>query len=84
MVNVTFESPLVSTTPTFTGGSSDAPEVDYETISRDDAVWALANSFMILTMQTGFGLLECGCVSTKNVSNIMVKASDLQQLCSFH
>lgn len=48
----------------------------YESMGRDDATWALANSFMILTMQTGFGLLECGSVSTKNISNIMIKVSN--------
>lgn len=30
-------------------------------------------SFIIFTMQTGFGMLESGCVSIKNESNIMVK-----------
>ena len=31
-----------------------------ETISKDDAAWVLANAFLILTMQTGFGMLEAG------------------------
>lgn len=66
--NSTVETPLLTTA-----------ELDYETITRDDAVWALANSFMILTMQTGFGLLECGCVSAKNVSNIMIKVTKVDE-----
>lgn len=47
---------------------------DAETITKDDAAWVLANSFLILTMQTGFGMLECGSVSPKNTANIMVAA----------
>ena len=39
----------------------------------DDAAWILTNAFLILTMQTGFGMLEAGSVSYKNVANIMVK-----------
>ena len=38
-----------------------------------DVAWVLKNAFLVLTMQSGFGLLEAGCVSTKNVANIMVK-----------
>lgn len=33
----------------------------------------MTSSFIIFTMQTGFGLLESGCVSIKNEVNIMVK-----------
>ena len=32
----------------------------------DDATWILAASFIIFTMQTGFGMLESGIVSLKN------------------
>jgi hypothetical protein len=35
--------------------------------------WVMTSSFIIFTMQTGFGLLESGCVSIKNECNIMVK-----------
>ena len=30
-------------------------------------------AFLILTMQTGFGMLEAGTVSSKNIANIMIK-----------
>ena len=39
----------------------------------DDATWILCASFIIFTMQTGFGMLESGCVSLKNEVNIMMK-----------
>ncbi|TRY73665.1 hypothetical protein TCAL_01884, partial [Tigriopus californicus] len=39
----------------------------------DDATWILCSSFIIFTMQTGFGMLESGCVSLKNEVNIMMK-----------
>ncbi|KAI8507940.1 ammonium transporter Amt2 [Branchiostoma belcheri] len=42
-------------------------------LSWDDATWILTSSFIIFTMQSGFGLLECGNVSSKNEVNIMVK-----------
>ena len=42
-------------------------------IGNEDATWILTNSFIILTMQSGFGLLESGMVSLKNEANIMVK-----------
>ncbi|CAH1778551.1 unnamed protein product [Owenia fusiformis] len=44
-----------------------------EAMSWDDATWILATSFIIFTMQTGFGMLEAGAVSLKNEVNIMVK-----------
>lgn len=43
------------------------------TMTWDDATWILTSSFIIFTMQSGFGLLEAGCVSAKNEVNIMVK-----------
>jgi hypothetical protein len=39
----------------------------------DDATWILTSSFVILTMQSGFGLLETGMVNTKNEVNVMMK-----------
>ncbi|KAL8606653.1 hypothetical protein ACOMHN_025752 [Nucella lapillus] len=39
----------------------------------DDATWILTSSFIIFTMQSGFGMLESGCVSHKNEVNIMMK-----------
>ncbi|CAD5111269.1 unnamed protein product [Dimorphilus gyrociliatus] len=44
-----------------------------QAMSWDDATWILTSSFIIFTMQSGFGLLEAGCVSAKNEVNIMVK-----------
>ena len=32
----------------------------------DDATWVLTSSFIIITMQSGFGLLESGLVSNNN------------------
>ncbi|XP_064470306.1 putative ammonium transporter 3 [Ornithodoros turicata] len=46
--------------------------VDAE-FTYDDATWVLTAAIVIFTMQTGFGLLESGCVSQKNEVNIMMK-----------
>ncbi|KAL3286597.1 hypothetical protein HHI36_001097 [Cryptolaemus montrouzieri] len=42
-------------------------------ISLEDTNWIITSAFMIFTMQTGFGMLESGCVSIKNEVNIMMK-----------
>lgn len=42
-------------------------------LSVEDTNWVLTSSFIIFTMQTGFGMLESGCVSIKNDVNIMMK-----------
>ncbi|RZC33607.1 ammonium transporter 3 [Asbolus verrucosus] len=42
-------------------------------IDPEDTNWIITSSFMIFTMQTGFGMLESGCVSIKNEVNIMMK-----------
>ncbi|XP_066155328.1 putative ammonium transporter 2 isoform X1 [Euwallacea fornicatus] len=42
-------------------------------ITVEDGNWILTSAFMIFTMQTGFGMLESGCVSIKNEVNIMMK-----------
>ena len=39
----------------------------------DDAAWVMSACFIIFGMQTGFGMLESGCVSLKNEVNIMMK-----------
>ena len=39
----------------------------------DNATWVLNSAFVIITMQSGFGLLESGLVSKKNEVNIMMK-----------
>ncbi|XP_064619603.1 putative ammonium transporter 3 [Lineus longissimus] len=49
------------------------PKIDTGPITWDDATWILTSSFIIFTMQSGFGLLEAGVVSGKNEVNIMVK-----------
>ena len=40
---------------------------------KDDATWILTSSFVIFTMQSGFGLLEIGCSSVGNEVNTMLK-----------
>lgn len=42
-------------------------------ITMEDSSWIVSSSFIIFTMQTGFGMLESGCVSLKNEVNIMMK-----------
>ncbi|XP_043474075.1 putative ammonium transporter 3 [Leptopilina heterotoma] len=42
-------------------------------LRQDDSNWVVSNAFIIFTMQTGFGMLESGCVSLKNEVNIMMK-----------
>ncbi|XP_075217873.1 putative ammonium transporter 2 [Lycorma delicatula] len=42
-------------------------------ISMEDSNWIMTSAFIIFTMQTGFGMLESGCVSIKNEVNIMMK-----------
>ncbi|KAE8742660.1 hypothetical protein FOCC_FOCC011789 [Frankliniella occidentalis] len=42
-------------------------------LNQEDSNWMVTNAFIIFTMQTGFGLLESGCVSQKNEINIMMK-----------
>ncbi|XP_037045515.1 putative ammonium transporter 2 [Bradysia coprophila] len=42
-------------------------------LTVEDSNWVLTSSFIIFTMQTGFGMLESGCVSIKNEVNIMMK-----------
>ncbi|XP_017875430.1 putative ammonium transporter 3 [Ceratina calcarata] len=42
-------------------------------LNLEDSNWIVTNSFIIFTMQTGFGMLESGCVSLKNEVNIMMK-----------
>ncbi|XP_055839159.1 putative ammonium transporter 2 isoform X1 [Episyrphus balteatus] len=55
----------------FRNGSYVIPGV-YD-LSVEDTNWVLTSSFIIFTMQTGFGMLESGCVSIKNEVNIMMK-----------
>ncbi|XP_077485191.1 putative ammonium transporter 3 [Amblyomma americanum] len=64
MPAVTDEDRYIPVTPT--------PEPDEE-FTYDDATWVLTAAIVIFTMQTGFGLLESGCVSQKNEVNILMK-----------
>ncbi|XP_076314897.1 putative ammonium transporter 3 [Tachypleus tridentatus] len=53
-------------------------EVGLDPVDSDDVTWILTASFVIFTMQTGFGLLESGAVTKKNEVNIMMKnAADI-------
>ncbi|XP_064472427.1 putative ammonium transporter 3 [Ornithodoros turicata] len=53
--------------------ASDAMITDPRNLEPKDATWVLTSSFVIFTMQTGFGLLESGLVSNKNKVNILMK-----------
>ncbi|XP_047740725.1 putative ammonium transporter 3 [Hyalella azteca] len=55
------------------GGVIHQTPQDSSKVPLDDAAWVLTATFIIFTMQSGFGLLEGGCVSIKNETNIMVK-----------
>ena len=51
-----------------------APVNKYTSIwQHDDASWIFSDVFMVLSIQTGFALLESGCASLKNEANIMMK-----------
>ena len=47
--------------------------VSLDEYDSGDATWILTSAFIILTMQSGFGLLETGMVSARNEVNIMMK-----------
>ncbi|XP_055839160.1 putative ammonium transporter 2 isoform X2 [Episyrphus balteatus] len=61
----------MATSANETSSSYVVPEI-YDA-SIVDTSWVLISSFIIFTMQTGFGMLESGCVSIKNEVNIMMK-----------
>ena len=44
-----------------------------DSLYADDTTWILTSSFVILTMQSGFGLLEIGVASPGNEVNVMMK-----------
>lgn len=54
---------------------SECPVFSEEEIGdyADDATWILTASFVILTMQSGFGLLEIGNIMPGNEVNVMLK-----------
>ncbi|XP_077485189.1 putative ammonium transporter 3 [Amblyomma americanum] len=55
------------------GGRLEVQEGCSKNFTADDATWTLTASIVVFTMQTGFGLLESGCVSRKNEVNILMK-----------
>ncbi|XP_063631478.1 putative ammonium transporter 2 isoform X1 [Cydia splendana] len=59
--------------PDLLGNSSSVNLQGNFEIDLEDTNWILTSSFIIFTMQTGFGMLESGCVSIKNEANIMMK-----------
>ena len=53
--------------------TQNAPKVELGLeFENDDASWIMASSFMIFTMQTGFGLMESGMCHMKNEVNILM------------
>ena len=53
--------------------NSTEPSDDLFDTGSDDATWILTSGFIILTMQSGFGLLETGFVSPSHEVNVMMK-----------
>ncbi|XP_060076769.1 putative ammonium transporter 3 [Ylistrum balloti] len=63
----------MTTTNVMVATNTTSQSSDQVNITWDDATWILTSSFIIFTMQSGFGLLEAGAVTNKNEVNIMVK-----------
>jgi ammonia channel protein AmtB len=65
------------TCDTFRNSCADIDEIisvnRYNEQWKDDATWSLTSSFVILTMQSGFGLLEIGASTAGNEVNTMLK-----------
>ena len=49
----------------------------------DDATWVLTSSFVILTMQSGFGLLEMGSSALSEVLVLSSSSSDCAIRCAY-
>ena len=64
---------LINIGNTYTNNSINNNIENTEQDDWDNATWVLTSSFIIITMQSGFGLLESGLVSNKNQIHIMVK-----------
>ena len=47
--------------------------VEDDTAIIHDYVWILASTFLVLTMQAGFALLESGLIRAKNAHNVLLK-----------
>ncbi|XP_066968319.1 putative ammonium transporter 3 [Macrobrachium rosenbergii] len=73
--NFSLELPVDNngTSTNFTGFRGGGVALGTEHDFSNDASWILTSTFIIFTMQSGFGLLESGAVSMKNEANIMVK-----------
>ncbi|XP_068244370.1 putative ammonium transporter 3 isoform X2 [Palaemon carinicauda] len=72
--NVSYDIPVTNGTHTNSTGFRGGGVVLGSTKDfGNDASWVLTSTFIIFTMQSGFGLLESGAVSMKNEANIMVK-----------
>ena len=56
-----------------TSAAAAAAAADLSNDYADDATWVLTSSFVILTMQSGFGLLEMGSSAPGFEVNIMMK-----------
>lgn len=54
-------------------GAQTVPQQESLDSLDDDATWILTSAFVILTMQSGFGLLETGMVNRRNETNVMMK-----------
>ncbi|XP_041376316.1 putative ammonium transporter 3 [Gigantopelta aegis] len=65
--------PLVTTGQTTTVDNVSTTTPVSTSPTWDDATWILTSSFIIFTMQSGFGLLESGYASCKNEVNVMAK-----------
>lgn len=76
------EEPAVTPVATTVAGlqeAADAPSASSNaeaiaTLAKDaDNTWLLTSGFLVFFMQSGFALLEVGCVSVRNTQNILFK-----------
>jgi Amt family ammonium transporter len=48
-------------------------DYDYMIMADGNALWLLLGAYLVFFMQSGFALLEAGCVRAKNTKNILLK-----------
>ncbi|XP_046350573.1 putative ammonium transporter 3 [Haliotis rufescens] len=73
-LEITTMSPFPDNTSSMTTVQSSTKAADVQNAPTwDDATWILTSSFIIFTMQSGFGLLESGFAGCKNEVNVMAK-----------
>lgn len=72
MANVTIAENFLENLHFFPRNETYATPGFYD-LQVNDATWALTTALIIFTMQTGFALVESGCVRSKNEVNIMMK-----------